>query len=216
MAKCGYVRANAKKMKQIIFITSILFLVVACGKTKPVTKPKEEVKVDSLEILRPSFQVYGFPDQTDRQRQIVDDWYGFRFQILAGCLVTDSLTRSVKRHNEITDSVMTIRKGKDWMTRFEKSVDSLFTIDSTAIEIARSDKFVKNFEVNTEKHNDEYNYYPNLTYYVHFTPIENQKLVSLEGYGVIYKKVRHINYLRITVDMANRKVLNIEKTAYGD
>ena len=62
------------------------------------TKPEATTQVDSFEILRPSLWVYGMAQEEDRQRQIVDDWYKFRFRIIAGCMVTDG---SIKRANPI-------------------------------------------------------------------------------------------------------------------
>lgn len=202
-------------MRQIFFIIISVVFIIGCGKSKAPIKTQKQNEVDSIEILRPSWLIYGLPDEKERQRSIVDDWYGFRIRRVGGCMISDSLRDVVEQRNSITDSVLKIRIGPDWMIRFEKTVDSLYSIDSIAIAIARSDAYVRNFEINTEKHNDEYNYYPNLEYNVYFTPKENEKVVGLEGYGVIYKKVRRLSYLRITVDISQKKILNIEKTAYG-
>lgn len=194
----------------------MMLVSAACGHPKSQAPPQQKAPVDSSEILRPTFQVFGYRDGKDRERQVVATWYGFRYKVVAGCEVSDSLLRSIEQHNKITDSVLTSRLGPSYRQRFQRSVDSLYAVDSAAIEIARSDEFVRDFERSTEKHNEEYNFYPNLTYIVHFTPLDHQKLVDLQGYGVVHDWVRRVSYLRITVDMEKKKVVHIDKTVFGD
>jgi hypothetical protein len=88
-------------------------------------------------MLRPSLWVYGMIQEKDRQRQIVDDWYKFDFRIIAGCIVSDSLRKVTDEHNRKTDSILTVRIGKDWRDKFEHTVDSLYSGDSLAIETVR-------------------------------------------------------------------------------
>lgn len=171
--------------------------------------------VDSFEIKYPSLWVYGGPsDPKDDQRQIVDAWYNFRF-IIKSSRCTDTPEDGTDKHNKITDSIMTARLGKDWYQIFERSVDSLYAIDSMAITIAQADRYIHNFDIATEKHNDKYGFYPNLRYTAHATSDDNIKVVTVEGYGVVYNDIGSMNYLRATVDIKRKKVINIDKTAYS-
>ena|ERR1051325_6194635 len=184
--------------------------------TDSTEKKKKMMSVqDSIEYLYPSLWVYGGPpEQKDYQRQILDRWYDFRFTIKSS-LCTVAPDKDTEAHNKKTDSVMTARLGKDWYKRFEKSVDSLYAIDSLAIAIAQADSYIHNFDTTTEKHNDKYNYYPNLRYTSHATNDDNIKIVTIEGYGVAYRQVGDLSYLRATVDLKKKKVINIDKTAFS-
>jgi hypothetical protein len=205
------------------FISFICLTVLSCNyssKDKKLSTEKPKIidtksTVDSMEILYPSLWVYGGPpDPKDHQRQIVDEWYHFRFKIKSS-RCTDSPEEGTDKHNKFTDSIMTARLGKDWYQKFEKTVDSLFAVDSMAVAIALADKFILNFDTTTERHNDKYDFYPNLRYTAHATADNNLKVVTVEGYGVVYNAVGSLNYLRATVDMKRKKVISIDKTAYS-
>jgi hypothetical protein len=107
-----------------------------------------------------------------------------------------------------------LRIGKDWKARFEKTVDSLYAIDSLSIEIARADSYIMNFDTITSKYNEEHKFYANLSYNAYATTNENLRLVTVTGYGLIYNEVGRLNFLRATVDLKKKKVINIDKTAY--
>lgn len=199
----------------------ILLTVVCCHSPKADEtiladpgKTRSTSIVDSFEILRPSLWVGpGLSEPKDRQRQIVDEWYHFRYVLGGTC--TDAQLATKDQHNKKTESIMTVRMGKDWYKKFERSVDSLFTIDSLAIEIAKADQRVKKFGKATEKHNDKYNFYPNLRYYSNATPDDDIKVVTVEGYGIVYNKVGDLNYLRATIDLKKKKVISIDWTSYS-
>lgn len=205
------------------FIPIICLTVLSCKNSstnKNLSTEKSNIietnsTVDSMEFLYPSFWVDGgLPDPKDHQRQIVDSWYHFRFTIKSsGCENTHEY--GIDKHNKFTDSIMTARLGKNWYEKFEKSVDSLYAVDSLAIAIAHANSYILNFDTTTEKHNDKYNFYPNLTYIAHSTAYENIKIVTVEGYGVVYNDIGRLNYLRATVDIKRKKVISIDKTAYS-
>jgi hypothetical protein len=204
------------------FIPFICLTVLSCNnssKDKKLLTEKPKIietksTVDSMEILYPSLWVYGGPpDPKDHQRQIVDEWYHFRFKIKSS-RCTDSPEEGTDKHNKFTDSIMTARLGKDWYQKFERTVDSLFAVDSMAVAIAQADKYILNFDTTTERHNDKYDFYPNLRYTAHATADDNLKVVTVEGYGVVYNAVGSLNYLRATVDMKRKKVISIDKTAF--
>ena len=193
----------------------ILFFFSNCKDNGSKTEEIKEVEIDSFEIYRPSYWVSGMIDPKDQERQIVDEWYTFRYVINGSCFVSNADRLATEKHNQKTDSILSSRIGKDWKARFEKTVDSLYSIDSLAIEIARADSYILNFDTITSKYNEEHKFYANLRYYAYATTNEDLRLVTISGYGFIYNKVGSINYLRATVDLKNKKVINIDKTSYA-
>lgn len=203
----------------IYTVSGLLLAACACNNhtaSQPESQPTPETTagLDTFDMLRPSYWVYGMSQPKDRQRQVAAAWYKFRYRIIAGCIVTDSLERAANEHNRITDSILTARIGKDWRDKFEHTVDSLYASDSSAIEIARADPFIHHFDKAAEKYDAGYDYYPNLRYTCHPTPEDHIKVVVTEGYGVIHGQVEWVSYLRAKVDMKKKKVIAIDKTSY--
>ena len=118
------------------------------------------------------------------------------------------------KHNQITDSILTARIGRDWQQRFEDSADSLFAIDNLVISIAKKDNYICKFEKECEVHNDKYDFYPNLEYTTYATGDDNLKLVTLEGNALVKNRVKSVSCLRATIDMKRKKVINIDKMTY--
>ena len=205
------------------YFAFILLTCVACNELKTEENKLTEIKlktksaspIDSFEISYPSLWVYGGPPSPrDHQRQIVDDLYHFRFVIKSSsCTVSPEI--GTDKHNQITDSIMTVRYGRNWQQRFEYSVDSLYTLDSLAIAIAKSDKYILKLEKVRGVHNDKYDFYPSLEYNTHATFDDNVKLVTLEGLGVVKGRVMRLNYLRATIDIRRQKVIVADKTAFS-
>ena len=201
--------------KASISIFFILFFFSNCKDNGSKTEEIKEVEIDSFEIYRPSYWVSGMINPKDQERQIVDEWYTFRYVINGSCFVSNADRIATEKHNQKTDSILYSRIGKDWKARFEKTVDSLYAIDSLAVEIARADSYILNFDNITSKYNEEHKFYANLRYDAYATSNENLRMVTISGYGHIYNKVGSINYLRATVDLKNKKVINIDKTSYA-
>ena len=211
---------NFDAMRIAITMFIVLSAICSCkNKKETISTDKPNSKnllIDSLEILRPSLWVYGMFREKDRQLQQAAQIYKFLFLIKGGCFVSDTLMDVAEKHNKVTDSILKIRLGENWRDRFENTADSLFAVDSIAIAIAKSDKYIFSFDTATEKHNVEYNFYPNLRYTTHATVDKNIKVVSVEGYGLIDGKVTGLNYLRASVDLKLTRVINIDKTAYKE
>jgi len=172
--------------------------------------------IDSTEIKYPSLWVYGgIPGPKDEIREVVDNWYNFKYSFRGGCLISPE--KGTKEHNEKTDSILSARIGKDWEQRFDKSVDSLYFIDYSAISIAMADAYVKKFKTATEnKYNEKYKFYLSPSSYKCYpTSDDNIRVVAVDGWGIVYKHTGRYRYLTITVDLKKKKVLNIDKTGYG-
>ena len=210
-------------MDMIRFTLIILLVSLVSCKSKTLKDSKHEShlkksNIDSMEIIRPSYWVFGMPDVKDWQRQIIAHNLRFRYKIIAGDALDskDSIPEKTEKHNRITDSVLSKRIGKNWYKLFESKVDSLYSLDSLAISIAKSNHYIASFDKKTEIHNDKYDFYSNLDYTSYATQNGNIKVVEITGYGVAYGRLGHLNYMRITVDLEKRKVINIDSTAYGN
>jgi hypothetical protein len=210
---------KSKKPQQMIKTSiSILFLSFFfsnCKNNESKTEEIKEVEIDSFEILRPSYWVSGMINPKDQQRQLVDEWHGFSYLIKGSCMVSNADRFATEKHNQKTDSILSNKTGKNWKARFEKTVDSLYAIDSLAIEIARADSYILNFDTITSKYDEEHKFYANLRYNAYATTNENLRLVTITGYGIIYKEVGRINYLRATVDLKKKKVIHIDNAAFA-
>jgi len=164
--------------------------------------------------VRPSYLIYGLADSKFTQRQTIGKKYNFFYQSVGNCEITDSLRNVIKNHNKFTDSLLSSKWGEDWNKRFDFSVDSLYALDSNAIFIVDSDPYIRNFKLIKERKNTAPHFYPNLEYKVFPTPKRNIRLITVEGYGAINEEIVTLNYLRVTIDMEKKSILNIDSTEY--
>lgn len=167
---------------------------------------------DSMNLVCPTYWVTGMIEDKDRQRQIIDAQYGFRFRIKSGCLVNDSILEFVERHNLKTDSIMKSRYGTNWIERFESSVDSLFAIDSVCIQLVDDSKFYKSFLRKYNQYDKANDFYPKIGLSSYQTNDKNIKLVVAEGYGLINDRVQRVSYYRATVNYPMKKIISVDST----
>lgn len=173
-------------------------------------KDTAEINLEKfIENVRPTFTIRGgIPDPKDRYRYIVDRWYHFSFRVTSGGCTNQYEYSIDHARNHTTDSILKKRIGKNWRDRFEKSVDSLYNIDTLAIHIAKNDTDVK-LLINkklSKKYNNYVNYkcYPTTNHYV--------KIVSVEWEGKIYNDSTEVSFIRAIVNLKEEKVIEIEKT----
>jgi hypothetical protein len=80
---------------------------------------------------KPRILVYGEPMLSDQQAVKVAPKFGFKFDIVAGCLVTTPLVNGVDAYNSVTRSYLKNKLGSDWENKFDLEVDSLFRVERT-------------------------------------------------------------------------------------
>lgn len=211
--------------KNIVFVLAVaaaLVVGIVIGKTTffdhSVSEEKNKTPVDTaminaeikFENKYPTYMIAGGrPDIKDRYRYIVDNWYNFRFSV-NGTTCTDLNNQIIDiNRNNRTDSILKKRIGKNWMEKFEKSVDSLYHIDSLAIHIAENSETVKNAIREKAKTTNAKRY---IDYKCYPTTNKNLKIVSVEWTGLIYKDSIMVSFLRAIVDIKSKKVKEIEKT----
>jgi len=208
-------------IKTLIIIFGLLLTICSCNvkseKPTEIKKPSKLAVAKSIpqEISIPSLLVFGLPNPEDEERYIVAGLYHFRYRIMGGCIIPDSLHNSIEINNKITDSILNARLGKNWNLKFENSVDSLYSIDTISINIARKNSYVSHYlkqEMNNKKN---WCYYPNdPTYSSHQTFDKNIRVITIESFGRVNKINCMISYLRATVNLNTKKVVNIDKTPY--
>lgn len=202
----------------LIILTAVAFFSLGWFIKKPEKLPVADVEVpeivneeqrhaDSIiDAEYPEYHVYGMHQEKDQQRQLIDHKYKFRFTIVAGCLVDNEIIASAEKQNKITDRIMTSRYGKNWLDKFENSVDSLYAIDSLAIEIARSDKRIGKIEARIKK----YNAGIESQYSSSETPDDNIRMVTLMAVDPAIRERMFMSYFRAAVDVKRRRVVNLD------
>lgn len=176
--------------------------------------PEQETGMDedkAYEMTYPSYWVYGMHEEKDRQRAIIASrLYGFRFMVTGGCTVTTEQEYETLAHNKVTDSIMSKRIGKNWLQKFEKSADSLYSLDSTAIKIASDNRMVANFL--EKQKNSSGHIAPNFTSMP--TPDNTIKIVNFQKSGYINGHEEMLSLLRVVVNLKESKVISIDTMAY--
>ena len=199
----------------IIIITASAFFCLGWFMKEPEILPvNESVVVDEQQRISdsimdaeyPEYQVYGMHQEKDWQRQTVDRIYKFRFSIVGGCTTDDKIRAAAEKQNKITDRIMIARYGKDWLDKFENSVDSLYTLDSLSIEIARQDRRIANIETKLKA----YNTHLEPQYSSGATPNDNIRMVTLSAEGPSNGKQRYMNHFRAAVDLKRSKIVNLD------
>lgn len=154
-------------------------------------------------------------DIKDGARSVVAYNYGFYYYPVERAAIFSEEERSIQKHNDEVMRKLEKKWGKGWKSRFEYSVDSLYSIDSLAIEIVKQDVIIQTFIDKTEKYNEEYNYYPNLDFHSYQSYKDegsNLRNVDIDGYGVIADKKTRVIYLRAILDMSTLKIIEIDTT----
>ena len=162
-----------------------------------------------MEIACPTFtERGGLPNYKDKYRYIADRWYNFSFRVTPGGCTNQNEYQTDEAQNHKTDSILKKRIGKDWRAKFEKTVDSLYKIDSLSVDIAEKNAEIK-LLVNKKLINKSKDY---VSYKCYPTTNGNLKMVSFEWEGKIYKDSTQVSYIRAVVDLKEKKVIEIEKT----
>ncbi|KFF06664.1 hypothetical protein [Flavobacterium reichenbachii] len=162
-----------------------------------------------LENLSPTYTIRGgLPDYKDKYRYVIDRWYNFSFRVTAGGCTNQDEYPIDEAQNHKTDSILKKRIGINWRERFEKSVDSLYKIDSLSINIAENNSEIKKLTNKKLAHKSK----DYVSYKCYPTTSDNVKIVSIEWEGKIYKDSTKVSYLRAIVDLKAKRVIEIEKT----
>ena len=88
------------------------------------------INSDTIEKSNPIWMVYGLPSLHDKAACEAARLMNFEFTSVAGCIVSDSLTKAVSINNKGTDQILTKKYGKDWYKLFEHKTDSLYTLNA--------------------------------------------------------------------------------------
>lgn len=151
----------------------------------------------------PIWKVYGHFDEKDNTRNEVSRKMGFKFKSVGGCVVDDSLTRAVTFNNRITDSILSTKMGRNWQKIFEARVDSLYTVDTTCINIVKESSLTKNLINDTMKGQHFYSFrtpYKDITV-IYYTISDFDKGLFLDKF-------------RATVNLKQKKIIALDTIIY--
>ena len=175
-------------------------------------KLKDSAEINQQKRMENQYPTFtergGEPDYKDKYRHIVDNWYNFSFEVTPGGCTNQDKYEIDKNQNHKTDSLLKSRIGKNWREKFEKSVDSLYKIDSLSINIAEKDMIINKI-INKKLGNKSKDF---IKYKCYPTTNSNLKIVSYEWKGKIYKDSTSVSYLRVIINLKEKKVIEIENT----
>ncbi|RZJ64483.1 MAG: hypothetical protein EOO47_26970 [Flavobacterium sp.] len=196
-----------KPIKIIYLLVILTILIQSCNEQdKKVNIVKTE---NDYTIL-----TYGLPNM-ERQNSsnvIVRKW-GIKFKSVAGCVVTEALTDSVKTVNKTVNKNIQDKYGKNWSDKFEKEIDEEFEKEKLITAILDQVNFIKKKDDQMDLEGNGLHYY--------MIPIANstEYNVSVEGWGIIENKDAWVSYYRMTVDynptlaQASRLCLNLKSNS---
>ena len=143
---------------------------------------------------------YGLPNmERQNSRNVVAKKWGIKFKPVAGCVVTKSLTDSVRTVNQRVNKNIEDKYGRNWSDKFEKEIDEEFEKENIITTTLDKVDFIK-------KKNDQMDLEGNGLHY-YMTPIENstEYNVSVEGWGTVENKDTWVSYYRMTVNYKTKK-----------
>lgn len=84
---------------------------------------------------KPRLLVFGMPSEKDMQCQHIAKDYGFTYEIVAHCIVSESFVNRVNVYNKVTEDYLKNKFGVSWKIKFSNKVDSLFQLEREMIKI---------------------------------------------------------------------------------
>ena len=145
---------------------------------------------------------FGFPPGNDylNARATISENWDIQFNTVAGCMVTEQLVDSVKKHNEITYSQIIDKYGKDWETRFDNEVEKELQVQRQIRELIDNEIYIAKLDSTLGTKGN------GLLYYL--TP-ENPKAIYsavVFGWGDWNGKTELVTYYKLTIDINKEKV----------
>lgn len=202
-------------MKKFVFVAAIaLFFATTlwaysisyADEAGTVTKQSEPVLVEAEE---PEDDISN-PDVKWRERQIVESWYSH----IDSYYDIDPSDAEVVLLNEKNDSLLKKRSDISWRAQYEKSIDSLFAVNSTAVTIAKND-----FEVQQSLKKAIVRFGLADTFVPEYITRSSSnpviKVVCLEGHAVVDRYRENVSLLRVFVNIKTGSVVTIETEPIG-
>ncbi len=126
-----------------IFLTVCILGLLGCNQVSDVNKSfivnSESVEDTTLKML-----TYGLPDVEWLDAAIiVSKNYGFTYYSVAGCIVSQKLIDSIGIENKKTRTILEIRNGMDWQTKFDREVKDMRILLTRANNVLKKSKYFK-------------------------------------------------------------------------
>lgn len=197
-------------MKALIFL-GIFFIGLAnvrchLKKAKTPTQIAQE-RADSLFYAHPVYQDYGLPPNNLSEISEAAELMGFTYQDVGGCVVDSETATSVTSNNEKAEPILIKKFGENWKEILFKKADSLYVINTAAINLAKENPVVS--RINKL-------FVGELKFKVEHSPDKNFQLVN--GYNIqpnfSETKRRYVfkSRVRASVDLTKKTVFKIDTT----
>lgn len=178
-------------MKQAFIILTILFFSTVFNSVQA------QQDTATLTILE-----YGLPpgnDYLNARATVADEW-GLRFKRVAGCIVSDSLVDSVKKHNDSVYSQIVNGYGEYWETRFEKEVEKELEVQKKARALIDKQAYIARLDSTLGTEGNGLHYY--------LTPEQPKTVYSAKvlGYGDLKGETELVTYYELTINLKTRDV----------
>lgn len=160
---------------------------------KPITQTIKEA--------RDTILTYGLPDfERHNSREVIAEKWKINFKAVAGCLVSQELIDSVKKHNEIVDRKLEIKYGKNWEVKFYQEVDIEFKKEQIITKLLDRIDYIKKKDGELDKEGNGLHYL--------MTPIDNSDNynVSVQGWGKWEGKYEWLKYFKLIVNYKSKKI----------
>lgn len=147
---------------------------------------------------------YGLPPGNvylDARATIADNW-GIKFNSVAGCIVSEHLTDSVRKHNKTTYAKIIDKFGKEWQTQFDEEVDKELKIQIIVRELISTQPYIIKLDSTLAVDGNGLHYF--------LTPENSNSrttyLAVVFGWGDWNGDIKLVTYYELTINMTTKNV----------
>lgn len=181
------------------FLLGVLFtLIISCKNNADTTNTAETVTVDTtLKIL-----IYGLPNMEQRRAMnTVAKKYGFTYFAVAGCIISEKLSDSVRKENKRVYEILERRFGNNWRPTFAAEVDTMQQLQQQVEALVKKEQYIINKESELEKDGNGLEYL--------IDPIAGQNTFDVKAYGweQCNGETELVIYYKMTVDLSKKAVI---------
>lgn len=144
---------------------------------------------------------YGLPNfEKENSKNVIAEKWGIEFYAVAGCIITQELSDSVKQHNMTVERLIVKKHGKNWRDKFYKEVDAEFETEKKVTTFIDKLDYIKRKQADMEKEGNGLHYM--------MTPVANttQYNVWVQGWGKWKGQDEWITYYKPLVDYKTKSI----------
>ena len=150
---------------------------------------------------KPRLLIFGMPSDKDIQSQRIAREYGFSYDIVAHCIVTESFVNRVRAYNKVTEDYLKNKFGENWELKFYNQVDSLYQLEWKMIKIVSRHDLIINRENGIKKIKDRIGIIP---FYEKDKKIYRVDVIGKKGNDTV-------SFYRFFINPFDSMIIDIEK-----